>query len=102
MDDLLGLSDAALDRCTAACEDASGVLAAPSRATTTQLRGVTDVGVRVDEFVSALAIACGVLAAAAEGIGESAVACKAGSDLVDAAAAAALTDAGGHTGRTFR
>lgn len=102
MDDRLGLSDAALDSCSIACTNAGEALAGPSRATTSQLHGVTEVGPRVGEFVSALAVACGVLAGAAESIGASAAACKTGSDLVDAGAVAALAGAGTLGGRSAR
>lgn len=90
MDDGLGLSDTALESCAASCREASTVLEGPARASATVLHGVTDVGARVGDFVSALAIACGVLASAAEGVSASAVACKRGSDLVENSAVAAL------------
>lgn len=95
MDDQLGLDDAALDGCVASCEAAARALSMPERAATPTLGGVTDLGARVDEFVVALTIACGVLAAAAESIGASAEACKQGSELIEAGAVAALAGVSG-------
>ncbi|WP_017793151.1 hypothetical protein [Leucobacter salsicius] len=98
MDDGLGLSDTVFENCAASCREASAALEDPARATATVLHGVTDIGARVSEFVSALAIACGVLASAAEGVSSSAVACKRASDLVEDGAVAALADVGGGNG----
>lgn len=94
MDDRLRLSDRALERCVTSCREASTALAGPSRAAVTALHGVTDIGARVSEFVSALAIACGILGAAAESVSTGAVACKQGSDLAEEGTVAALAGGG--------
>lgn len=91
MSERLGLSDAALDACASSCAAARDALARPSTATAPSLSGVTDLRTRVGEFMTALSVACGVLASAAESIGASATACKVSSDATDAQAALAVS-----------
>lgn len=90
MDDRLGVQDEALDAVAAACAAANEAVAPSVRATAPELGGVTNVGQRVSEFMTTLALSCSVLAAAAMHARYSALACRDGSDATDAQIAAAL------------
>ena len=98
MADRLKLSDPALDACAAACALASQSFVNTLTAEAPVLGGVTDVGVRLAEFMAALGVACKTLAGAADAAAANALVCKQGSTLVDVGLASGVTAGAGAGG----